>query len=140
MTIKTRFRCGVLFASMMSTNLWGNSDTPPNNTNNDKPPSRILTLQGKVDSRLRMAVITAYRPTDHTNTKACTRSDWNTARRKGVLAWDVQMISEGDKNNGMVDYKAEVPIDYSGKDLCGYEFSVTSLVIRWHNHVYKGYI
>ncbi len=91
------------------------------------PDVRTLTVTGTIDPRLYASVRTTYRPTYYNERdKACTRSDWNTGRRKGMLDWELERIKPDE--NGR--YKVTVPIDYVREDRCGYEFSSTVIRIK----------
>lgn len=91
------------------------------------PNIRTLTVTGTIDPRLSAIVITTYRPTDYDEkNSACTRSDWNTARRKGMLDWEYIDIKPDEHSR----YKVTVPIDYVREDRCGYEFVNTAIQIQ----------
>ena len=91
---------------------------------------RALTLYGKFDPRLYAYVTSTYRSQSpdkmRENYKECTRSDWNTGGARRTLTYDIADIVP-DKNG---TYRVTIPIDYVGKDKCGWEYVDTVMEIR----------
>ena len=91
---------------------------------------RTLTLYGKFDPRLYAYVTSTYRSQSpdkiRENYKECTRSDWNTGGARRTLTFDRIHIVP-DKNG---TYRVTIPIDYVGKDKCGWEYVDTEITIK----------
>ena len=91
---------------------------------------RALTLYGKFDPRLYAYVTSTYRSQSpdkmRENYKECTRSDWNTGGARRTLTFDRIHIVP-DKNG---TYRVTIPIDYVGKDKCGWEYVDTEITIK----------
>ena len=91
------------------------------------PEVRTITVAGTIDPRLYASVRTTYRPTEYNEKdNACTRSDWNTGRHKGMLDWQFERIKPDENNR----YKVIIPIDYVRENPCGYEYVDTSIHVR----------
>lgn len=102
---------------------------------------REITLYGKIDSRLYASLISVYRSFDPyeveqtEENKECFRKDWNTATKKATLGFDLAYITPDKEGN----YKTTIPIDYVGKNPCGYEYVSTELRVR-RNKKEKGFV
>ena len=98
----------------------------------DAETVRYITVHGQVDPRVQVSVLSWYRSTDDNNPD-CTRSDWNTGTQKRTLT----VRGETGLRN---QFSVKVPIDFVGKDGCGWEYSSTKLqLVRYQDGNYKSY-
>jgi hypothetical protein len=93
---------------------------------------RYVTVHGQVDPRLQVSILSWYRSTDDDNPD-CTRRDWNTGTQKRTLT----VRGETGLRN---QFTVKVPIDFVGKDGCGWEYSSTKLqMTRYQDNKYKNF-
>jgi hypothetical protein len=93
---------------------------------------RYVTVHGQVDPRVQVSVLSWYRSTDDDNLD-CTRSDWNTGTQKRILT----VRGETGLRN---QFSVKVPIDFVGKDGCGWDYAGTELKLsRYQDNKNKSY-
>ncbi|MES9888530.1 MAG: hypothetical protein ABW140_17110 [Candidatus Sedimenticola sp. 6PFRAG1] len=109
------------------------SDKTPSESSRTRPVEygpdvRTITVTGTIDPRLSAWVRTTYRPTEYSGKRRaeCTRSDFNTASRKGLLDWEFENIVPDESNH----FRVSLPIDYVKKNKCGYEYVDTVIRIQ----------
>lgn len=92
---------------------------------------RYITVEGDLDPRLQARVLSWFRSTDFN--EDCTRKDWNTGSRKTSLTVRGEVGLTG-------KFKVRVPLDFAGKNRCGWEYTSTKLqIVRYQDDSYTSF-